>query len=153
MKPVTIRKASPEDLDTLLRFEQGIIQTERPFDNTLKEGLIHYYDIEKMITDPDVEVVVAESGAEIVGSGYACIKEAKLYLKHSQYAYLGFMYVREDYRGKGINQKIIDALKKWCISRNITEIRLKVYADNLPAIKAYEKAGFTKHMIEMRMPL
>jgi ribosomal protein S18 acetylase RimI-like enzyme len=29
-------------------------------------------------------------------------------------------------------------------------MRLDVYENNIAAIKAYEKAGFTKHMVEMR---
>ena len=49
MDKITTRKAVHSDLETLFEFEQGIIRTERPFDHTLKEGLIHYYDIEAMI--------------------------------------------------------------------------------------------------------
>ncbi len=30
--------------------------------------------------------------------------------KHERYAYLGFMYVHPDYRGKGVNSKIIEGL-------------------------------------------
>lgn len=51
---------------------------------------------------------------------------------------------------KGINRMIIDALKAWALSRNITELRLDVYYANTNAIKAYEKAGFSQHMINMR---
>jgi len=57
------------------------------------------------------------------------------------------------HRGKGINKKIMDGLKDWVRSQNITELRLDVYHDNISAIKAYEKIGFTKHMIEMRLGL
>ena len=39
------REATLKDLHTLLEFEQGIIAAERPFDGTLKEGEIHYYDL------------------------------------------------------------------------------------------------------------
>ena len=44
-------------------------------------------------------------------------------------------------------------LAQWCMSKNIHELRLQVYNDNEVALKAYEKAGFTKHLIEMRMEL
>ncbi|HEX9509844.1 MAG TPA: GNAT family N-acetyltransferase [Puia sp.] len=150
---ITTRTATLKDLDTLLRFEQGIITTERPFDPTLKEGHIHYYDLAEMIAAPHVEVVVATLGEAIIGSGYARIENSKPYLQHARHAYLGFMYVSPDHRGKGVNQKIIDALKRWALSQNMTEMRLDVYADNLPAIRAYEKAGFVSHLIEMRLGL
>jgi ribosomal protein S18 acetylase RimI-like enzyme len=153
MDQITIRKASLQDLDTLFRFEQGVITAERPFDTTLKTGNIHYYELEEMITATHIEIVVAELAGELIGSGYARIEKAKHYLQHEHHAYLGFMYVDPDHRGKGVNKKIIDALKNWAISQNITEFRLDVYANNASAIKAYEKAGFNSHMVEMRMGL
>ncbi len=151
MVQILIRKATLEDLAVLLRFEQGVIKAERPFDNTLKEDTIHYYDIREMIVSPGTELVVAVLDHEIVGSGYARIEHSKPYLKHSKYAYLGFMYVDPGHRGKGVIQKIIETLKQWAFAQNIKELRLKVYDNNLSALKAYEKAGFARHIIEMRL--
>jgi GNAT superfamily N-acetyltransferase len=153
MNDLIVRAARVEEIATLLSFEQGIVKAERPFDNTLKEGEIHYYDLIHLIESPIAEVIVAEIDGELVGSGYALIKEAKPYLKHTHYAYLGFMYVKPEYRGQGINKAILEALKQWAISRNIREIRLEVYEDNIVAKKAYEKAGFKANLLEMRMEL
>jgi GNAT superfamily N-acetyltransferase len=153
MENLSTREATINDLEALLRFEQGIIAAERPFDITLKDGHINYYDIGAMITAPDIAVMVAELNGELIGSGYARIESAKPYLKHEKYAYLGFMFVVPEYRGKGVNQNIIKALQQWCTAQNIIEMRLEVYNDNLPAIKAYEKLGFEKLMLEMRMPV
>lgn len=153
MEQVIIRKAELKDLDTLLVFEQGVINAERPFDPTLKAGHMHYYDIEKMITAPHIELVVAELDNELIGSGYARIEDAKPYLHHAQHAYLGFMYVVPQHRGKGINKMVMDVLTAWSASQDITELRLDVYQYNESAIKAYERCGFTRHMINMRMGL
>jgi len=153
MENIITRKATVNDLETLLRFEQGVISAERPFDPTLKQGHINYYDLEYMINAPHIELIVAELNGELVGSGYARIEEAKHYLQHEQHSYMGFMYVEPQHRGKGINKIIIDALTKWSLSQNITELRLDVYYNNTSAITAYEKVGFTKHMIEMRKGL
>jgi len=150
---ILVRKATLYDMETLLRFEQGVIKAERPFDITLKPGTIHYYDIEEMIKASHIELVVAELNGKIVGSGYARLEEAKPYLRHARHAYLGFMYVDPDYRGRGVNQKIIEALRTWSLSQNVSEMRLDVYFKNDNAIRAYEKAGFTKHMVEMRMDI
>ncbi len=153
MEKITIRKATLKDIDTLLVFEQGVIFTERPFDPTLKTNQTHYYNIEKMITSDHVELLVAELNNDLIGCGYARIEDAKSYLQHAQHAYLGFMYVVPAQRGKGVNKLIIDALTAWSLSQHITELRLDVYHQNEAAIKAYEKCGFTKHMISMRMGL
>lgn len=153
MKEIHIRKATLNDLPILYEFEQGIITAERPYDETLKTGDITYYDIKDLIESNEAEVLVAVFEKEIVGSAYARIEKAKPYLKHSHYAYLGFMYVNPSYRGNGINKKIIEELKIWALSRNLNEVRLDVYNDNQSAIRAYEKAGFKKHLINMRMKI
>lgn len=153
MNSILIRTASEADLEVLLEFEKGIIEAERPFDSTLKTGEIHYYDLGHLIRRADAEVVVAEIGNELVGSGYALIRPAFDYLQHSHYAYLGFMYVKPEYRGRGINRLILDSLKQWASGQGIDEIRLEVYEENIAARKAYEKAGFKGHLLEMRMKL
>ena len=93
MNDIVIREATPVDLDALLQCEQGIVAYERPFDGTLKEEELHYYDLGEMIVADDVQVVVAEVEGRVVGSGYARIEKAKPYHKHTDYAYLGCMYV------------------------------------------------------------
>lgn len=146
-----IRQARIEELETLLEFEQGIVAAERPINPTLKDGEIHFYDLAKLIESPLAAVYVAEFEGKLIASGYVLEKEAKDYLKHDRYAYLGFMYVKPEHRGKGVNQKILDALINWAKERGLTEFRLEVYKDNLAAIKAYEKAGFKPLLLEMRM--
>jgi len=153
MNEISVRKATIEDLDVLLAFEQGIVSSERPFDGTLKEGEIHYYDLAEMITADYVLVVVAEAGNEIIGSGYARIEVAKPYQKHTDYAYLGCMYVKPGYRGKGVINLVLKGLKEWCRDHGIHELRLEVYTENVPAIKAYEKAGFKPLLTWMRIGL
>jgi GNAT superfamily N-acetyltransferase len=63
------------------------------------------------------------------------------------------MYTRPEYRRQGINQQIMEVLKVWAREQGLLEIRLTVYRDNLPAIRAYEKAGFREHIVEMRQRL
>ena len=149
----SFRTANVEDIDALRRFEQGVVAAERAFDPTLKAGPIRYYDIEKMLVADNVRFVVAERGGGLVGCGFARIDDAKTYLDHSKQAYLGLMYVDPTYRGQSINGGIVERLKTWCRSRGVMELRLEVYSDNLVAIGAYEKAGFSKHIVEMRMHL
>jgi len=153
MIKVNIRPATFEDLKTLKDFEQGVIETERPFDITIKDNPVSYYNIEEMITKDDIELLVAETDGRLIGSGYAIIKQSQAFYKSTFYAYLGFMYVVPAFRGMGINSLIITRLKTWAYSKNITELRLQVYDNNIPSINAYEKVGFTKHLVEMRLGL
>ena len=120
-------------------------------DITIQDSKISYYDIASFIEADDTEVIVATHKGVVVASGYARIKDDRHYLKHDKQGYLGFMYVIEEHRGKGLNKRILDTLIKWCKEKGIFEIRLDVYQENPRAIRAYEKAGFKKHMITMRL--
>lgn len=150
---VTTRKATLEDLTILLDFEQELIKAERPFDSTFKEGKISYYDIEKMIVADEVELIVAEENNEIIASGYASIIIPKSYFKFNKFAYLGFMYTKPLHRGRGINKLVVETLFNWVRSQDTDEVRLDVYDSNYGAIKAYEKVGFQRHLLKMRMTL
>ena len=151
MDVIEIREANHGDLELLRSFEQGVIKAERSFDPTLDVDPISYYDLGAMLQDNDAHIAVAEIQGKVIASGYALIKPAKPYLAHQYYSYLGFMYTLPEYRGKGVNGKILEYLKEWSFSRGLKEIRLTVYDDNQNAIRAYEKVGFKKHIIEMRI--
>lgn len=151
MDNIKIRTATLNDIDILLEFEQGVIKAERPFDVTLGADPITYYNLKELILSDDASLVVAEIEGEIIGSGYALLKPARHYLNHGFYSYLGFMFTLPDYRGRGVNTKIIERLKQWSDSKGLKEMRLTVYDENHNAIMAYEKVGFKKHIIEMRL--
>lgn len=148
---ITTRTATIADIPLLRQFEQGVVKAERPFDPTFQPDPIQYYNLEAMIDSPDCELIVAELDGNVVASGYARIDPAdRHYLLYSTLAYLGFMYVLPEHRGKGINLVIMNTLAEWAKSRGLTEMRLDVYAGNTPAIHAYEKAGFTGILLTMR---
>jgi ribosomal protein S18 acetylase RimI-like enzyme len=148
---IEIRPAEPHEIHVLLEFEKGIIEAERPFDKTLREGEIHYYDLLELIESPNAEVLVAVVEDQLVGSGYAKILQAKPYQTFTEYAYLGFMYVKPEFRGQGVNQKVMDGLLQWSKNKGLSEVRLEVYKDNERAKKAYSKIGFTPNLLEMRI--
>ena len=153
MEGISLRTAQPKDLDILLQFEQGVVEAERPFESTLKPGTIHYYDIAGLIQSNDSELIIACLGDEVIGSGYARMEKAKPFQNYNHHAYLGFMYVKPEYRGKGVGQKIMEGLMQWSRSKGIRQVRLDVYHDNIPAVRAYEKAGFQKSLVRMNLTL
>jgi len=150
---ISIRKATIEDLTVLFEFEQGVLHAERPMDKTLKTSKTYYYDIPNLINDSKVELVIAEINGIIAGCGYAKIKNARDCFQFNQFSYLGFMFTKENFRGKGVNHSIINYLYDWSLSQGIYEIRLEVYPTNIPAVKAYEKLGMVKTMQTMRIDL
>jgi ribosomal protein S18 acetylase RimI-like enzyme len=153
MESIEIREAQLEDLETLKSFEQAIIKFERPFAPNLGEDPISYYDLAELINREDAYVIVAVEHKKIVASGYALIKQSKPYLKSDRHAYLGFMYVLPNYRGQGMNGRIVDELIQWSKNQNIKEIQLEVYAENEIALNAYTKKNFKPDLLRMVLNL
>jgi GNAT superfamily N-acetyltransferase len=150
---IEVRQAKEDELNILLEFERGIVEAERPFDPTLKDGEIHYYDLIELIRSSNAEVLIALVDSEIVGSGYVKILQAEAYQSFETYAYLGFMYVKPQFRGNGINKLILNEIINWSKSKSISELRLEVYNENIVAKKAYLKVGFKPNLLEMRMEI
>ena len=150
---LSLRQAVHADLPILLQFEQGVITAERPFDVTLRQGAVRYYDIPALIDSPTAELLVAELDGEVIACGFARVESSAGFQRHTRHAYLGFVYVKPEHRGKRYSAEILSALKVWIRKQGITEVRLEAYVANTSAITTYERAGFEKHVVVMRAAL
>ena len=148
---IKLREAKLSDLSTLLDFEKSLIKYERTFTPNLKKTNFNYYDLKSYIQDPNISVVVAEKNGSLIASGYALVRLNKIYKNPSHIVFLGFMYVVPEFRGLGINKRILDYLIKWGQKKGYSEFQLDVYAPNKSAIKAYKKIGFIFETITMRL--
>jgi ribosomal protein S18 acetylase RimI-like enzyme len=151
MNRIAIRTANLEDVPTLLLFEQGVLEAERPLDPFLGDGELTYYDIPALITSKDTQYILAISKQEIVGCGYLKIENSQQYHKNPQHGYIGFMYVKPAFRGQKISALILDSLKNWGKEKGLKELRLDVYHTNTSALKSYEGFGFAKSLVNMRI--
>jgi len=153
MSTIYLRIATLNDLETLLEFEQGVVTAEKPLDPFLAKGYLNYYNIPALISEEHIHFLVAVSNEEVVGCGYIRIDNSKIYQKNPQHGYVGFMFVKPSFRGRKISKLILDSLKKWAKEKELKELRLDVYINNIDAIKVYERFGFTKILVNMRMDI
>ena len=153
LKNLIIREASSKDQAALLCLEQKVVEAERPYNDTIKSENAIYYDLINLVNDAASLLIIAEYKDQIIGTGYAQIRESKKSLRHTKHSYLGFMYVDPEYRGLGINKLIMDNLIDWSKEQGVFDLYLDVYNENDSAIRAYEKVGFTKSLIEMKINL
>ncbi len=153
MKNITIRVALKSEKETLLNFEQKVVEAERPYNRNIKAENSLYYDMDNLLTCEMTKLIVAEHDNKIIATGYIQIRQSKKSLQHAQHGYLGFMYVATEFRGLGLNKKIMDNLIHWARTKGITDFYLDVYRDNNAAISAYEKVGFTQSLVEMKLNL
>ena len=153
MTHISLRQATIKDLKKLLEFEQGVVEAEKPLDTFLGDGNLTYYNIPELITAENSHLIVAVSKEKLVGSGYIRLENSAHYHKNSKHGYIGFMYVLPDYRGQRISGLILDSLKIWAKEKNLKELRLDVYHNNPSAVKSYERFGFTKSLVNMRIDI
>lgn len=144
MAEYKFREATNDDMPGLLRLEQEIIEAERPYHQFLRNENVTYYNFPELIADSDSYLIVAEFENRIVGSGYAQKRSSRPCFEHNNHCYLGFIYLERELRGKGLGAKVIEELKEWGLSRGLSHFQLNVYTENKSAIRAYEKAGFSK---------
>jgi GNAT superfamily N-acetyltransferase len=61
------------------------------------------------------------------------------------------MFVRPQARGHGVGEALIDAVVGWARQKNATSVHLWVTETNKPALRLYERCGFTP--TDERQPL
>ena len=94
---------------------------------------------------------VVEHEGQLVACGYVQIRTSNAAFTHARHGYMGFMYVVPGARGRGVNKLVVDSLIAWGKEQGVFNFYLDVYAENQPAIRAYEKAGFISTLIEMKL--
>ena len=114
--------------------------------STIKGNLLSYFlPKEAMIKAYDISPFVSEMAIEYIRSTL-CI---------------GIVYVRENYRRKGLVLKLLDKhISKSLTSMSELDIYIQVFGNNIPAINAYKKLGFEefevirseKEQVKMYLP-
>jgi ribosomal protein S18 acetylase RimI-like enzyme len=157
----TIRKASLRDVPELseiweeyLKFIEALqkrntktkqLVLERK--KNLKEISSKY--IRKKIRSKDSVIYIAEIRNEIAGACMVWTRKAEDIFKVKRTGHLADIYVKNDYRGKGIASAMNKEALKWLKKRKIKYVSLNVFSGNDCAHKVYRKWGFRDFDIEM----
>lgn len=151
---VSIRKANIKDLAKVQELNNRLFELEyKVFDDTLNVGWTYENAGEKYFKDMiENEVVfLAMVNDNIVGylAGIICKTS---YIK-SKLSEIDNMFVLEDYRKKGVGQKLIEEFKKHSVSKGVDSIKVTASAKNKNAILFYIKNGFKEWNVTFRCKL
>jgi len=134
-----IRRATSADLERLVSFAvaeakeaEGIKknseQVRQGVTTALNDDCIaRYWVIEKNNTGVIGSVSIVKEWSDW-NSGY--------------YWWIQNMYILPEFRGKGLMEQLIQALKEAARNEGALELRLYVHKNNAQAISAYQKVGF-----------
>lgn len=104
----------------------------------------------KNLRQDNVAFFIAEEKGQIVGFAGASIDKAAKWTKLEKEGHLFNLYVKEDYRRKGIGKKLIKRTMEWFKKNKISDVKILVYNFNEKAHKIYKKYNFKDYVIEMR---
>lgn len=135
---ISIRKMAPKDQDRVLEMMRNFYSSPAVFTNGSEE--IFLRDIENCVGgNPYVEGYMLEADGKI--GGYAMIAKSYSTEFGKPCIWIEDLYIREVFRGMGLGKQFFVFLSNQfhdCI------FRLEVESDNLPALRLYEKCGFTE---------
>lgn len=134
-----IRKAKSADLETLVSFAVA----EAKEAEGVKKDLDRVRQGVKTALDDDsiaMYWVLEKSNSSVIGS-VSIVKEWSDW-NAGYYWWIQNMYILPEFRGKGLMERLIQALKDAAREESALELRLYVHKNNAQAVIAYQKTGF-----------
>ncbi len=104
-----------------------------------------------LLEDPNAPIFVAAEEDQVLGYCFCQVHrtEKDPVLTDKETLYIDDLCVDEACRGQHIGQQLYETACQYARQRKCFNVTLNVYADNLPALKFYEKCGLKKQKIGM----
>jgi ribosomal protein S18 acetylase RimI-like enzyme len=160
---IVIRKARLNDINMLISLENELYDNQVEYLKKSKSQNLDDFFLKhnsntflkqfilQTIRSKNGLVLIAEFDKQIAGYLIIIIKKNIPIFKLEKLAEITDLYIKEEFRGNGISNKLRDEVFKWCNIKKISSITLDMIPNNIHAKRVYEKWGFTKFLIEMRM--
>lgn len=152
---IAIRKATQEDLKAIQELNYKLFELEyNNFDPALNMNWTfsqtgeNYF--KKSIENATVWVAVYNN--KVIGYLAGSIEKTPAYTTKSL-AELDNFYIDEEYRRQGIGKRLVEEFKKYCINKEIEEIKVTASAKNMNAKAFYQNNGFDEFEVTYKMEL
>ena len=156
MDNLIIRKATLNDLETILLLSDGLTLADLPYDKEVDVNWAHTEVGKKFYEDKIKEETgvcfVAEMDNKIVGYFVAGRKDVASY-RYVKVAELENIFVLEGYRSKGVGKKLMEAFKNWAKDLRVDKIAVSAFALNEKGIAFYKREGFLPQDLTLEMHL
>ena len=137
---MTIRPATTADAAAVLGLMRELYEHEGiPFDRAISEIALG-----TLLSAPTLgEVGLMHADGEVLG--YFVVTLGFSLEFHGRFALLDEMYIRDEYRSRGLGRQALKAVESMCRERGIAALRLEVEQSNLHAQSLYRSSGFESH--------
>ena len=144
-----IRKADPQDIPTILSFIRELAEYER------EPNAVHATEDDRrrdgFTSNPKLRVIISEWNGVPVGMAFFFHHYSTWQGKAG--IYLEDLYVRPEFRGRGIGKALMIQLARIALDEDCYGIRWEVLDWNALAIQAYQRQGarFREHWRVMQI--
>jgi ribosomal protein S18 acetylase RimI-like enzyme len=110
-----------------------------------------YKMFDEMYQNDSVYSLIAYSSNQPVGYALLIIRhyDNPLFCESHQSIYIDQICVLEEYRHNGVGKLLMEKINEFSKSKDIKRIELSVWAENINAIKFFERMGFTNYLYNM----
>ena len=159
---IRIRKAIPQDLESILRLDQALFALDMHWDKTLdpdwtrSEAGLTFFKERTQGVDESLLLVAEYSDnveSKVVGYLSGAIVEADDYRCVRRLAELECFCVDEAFRSGGVGKQLVNRFLSWSREKKAERINVRVTYANHRAIAFYERVGFVKHDLILEHPL
>jgi ribosomal protein S18 acetylase RimI-like enzyme len=134
-----VRRISTEELDIFRRIRLEALQCEPDAFASTYEDWLKFSDAEWRAQMIDPIFVAFDDGQPVGLMGLKRLVPRKM----SHRATLIMVYLRKEFRGRGLARELLETVVAHATSENIVQIELGVRADRARAIRFYNNVGFT----------
>lgn len=139
---MNIRQAKREDAPILDGLLTALIRYEHRYDANLNPDYTVTDNYANMMGHDSCKIWLAEEDGAVCGYLCAIVYDFPVYAR--PVVVLDALYVREEYRRRGIATALMAELKRFAASIKAHAIELKVYSSNAQALDLYTRSGFTE---------
>lgn len=102
------------------------------------------------IESENCAIFIAEENGDIVGYTLIFIKDEIPIYKNKKIGVISDLYVKKDFRGRGISSKLMESSMEWFKEKGIKFISAPLYPTNKFAHSLTKKWGFVDYKVEVR---
>jgi ribosomal protein S18 acetylase RimI-like enzyme len=140
MADAVFKLAAPGDIEALIPMMIDFYAHEGlPFDETIARRALA--DVIGDGALGRVFLILLESEV----AGYAVLTFGYSLEFHGRDAFVDELYLRDEYRGRGIGKRALEFLTEVCAENGVSALHLEVERSNAPAQAVYRKFGFKDH--------
>lgn len=141
----SVRSAKTEDIEVIQDLTVELSEKEKEeFDPTIDPEWNTTGEAEDYLEGKlgeDGFAVIAEDDENIIGYAIGSVRGAEDYRGDIEIAELESMYVKSEYRSRGIGTEFMEEFEQWANESNADRLRVEVTSQNEDGIRFYENRG------------